>query len=55
VRSEWSERSGEDGLCPSGTSRLDVAEAWGYVEAAEIGAARAFADRILAMTWRMTH
>jgi four helix bundle protein len=34
---------------------LDVAEAWGYVAPADIAATQKLIDRILAMTWRMTH
>lgn len=34
---------------------LDVADAWGYVTIDEIQATIALVDRILAMTWRMTH
>jgi four helix bundle protein len=33
---------------------LRVAEAWGWVGAADIGASLALADRVLAMCWRMT-
>ena len=34
---------------------LRVAEAWGYLDAAGLTAARALLDRVLAMTWRLTH
>jgi four helix bundle protein len=34
---------------------LDVAEAWDYVTATDITHALGCLDRILAMTWRMTH
>ena len=34
---------------------LDVAEAAGFVTAAAAADARAFANRVLAMTWRLTH
>jgi four helix bundle protein len=34
---------------------LDVAEAWGYVPAKRLESARVYLDRVLAMTWRLTH
>jgi four helix bundle protein len=34
---------------------LDVAEAWGWVGPSDISEALALVDRVLAMTWRMTH
>ena len=36
-------------------SCLLVASAWGYVDDAQIEEALDLADRILAMTWRLTH
>jgi four helix bundle protein len=34
---------------------LRVAEAWGHLDAAGLTEARALLDRVLAMTWRLTH
>jgi hypothetical protein len=34
---------------------LDVAEAWGYLPAKRLESARQYLDRVLAMTWRLTH
>ena len=34
---------------------LDVAEAWDYLTSDEIQQTLALTDRVLAMTWRMTH
>ncbi len=34
---------------------LRVAEAWGYLDATGLVEARGLLDRVLAMTWRLTH
>jgi four helix bundle protein len=34
---------------------LQVAEAWGYVAAADLAEPLALLDRLAAMTWRLTH
>jgi four helix bundle protein len=34
---------------------LQVAEAWGHVQPADVAPSLVLADRVLAMTWRLTH
>jgi four helix bundle protein len=34
---------------------LDVAEAFGYLESVDVSDPRGLVERILAMTWRLTH
>jgi four helix bundle protein len=43
------------GSTDEGVAALRVAEAWGWVDAADIDAPLALADSVLAMCWRMTH
>jgi len=61
---EGSRRQGRDRLqhfrIASGSAResadaLEVAIAWGYLDTKEVESALALLDRVLAMTWRLTH
>ncbi len=61
---EGSRRQGRDKLqhfrIASGSAAeskvaLEVAVAWGYVDATEVEGPLALIDRVLAMTWRLTH
>jgi len=61
---EGSRRSGRDrrhhwrvaaGSADEVRAALRVAEAWGYVEPALVAEPLNLCDRVLAMTWRLTH
>ena len=62
--SEGAQRAGRDRLQLYRTSagsaaevrtQLELAVAWGYVEPAIAASAVALADRVVAITWRLTH
>ena len=62
--SEWFRRAGKDqtlfwriaaGSVDELRTALRIAEAWGYLGARDIASTLNLVDRILAMTWRMTH
>ncbi len=61
---EGAERRGKDrthlyhvaaGSAAEVRSGLRIAQAWGFVEAADLEVAEALADRLRAMLWRLTH
>jgi four helix bundle protein len=62
--SEGSQRAGQDrlqlyrtgaGSAAEVKTQLEIAVAWGYVEAQRAEPALALADRVVAITWRLTH
>ncbi len=61
---EGSRRQGRDriqhfriasGSAAESADALDVAVAWGYLEPDDAATPRGLLDRVLAMTWRLTH
>ena len=62
--SEGRRRSGKDrrhhwrvaaGSAEEVTACLRVAEAWGYLDGEQVASPLSACDRVLAMTWRLTH
>ena len=44
----------EEGGIGSSMVQIQLAVTWGYLDAAQAGAAIALADRMVAITWRLT-